>query len=33
MAGTEGIAREEQAGEETALCDLKQTKKGGAWQE
>lgn len=27
MAGTKRIAREEQAGEETALFDLKQTKK------
>lgn len=33
MAGTDRSAREEQAGEATALLGIKQTEKGGTWQE
>lgn len=33
MTGTDRSAREEQAGEETALLDIKQTEKEGPWQE
>lgn len=33
MAGTDRSAREEQAGEATALLDIKQTEKEGTWQE
>lgn len=33
MAGTDRSAREEQAGEATALLNIKQTEKEGTWQE